>query len=97
MLDHMQVSTLVSSLSALLEHAEFRQGVTFGRGIYYDLEYEGMLTEEQMVTLFERNLSRRACKRDERHVQIGEQSLSFLLRLGVVVGVVDEALLASVE
>jgi len=65
MLDHMQVSTLVSSLSALLEHAEFRQGVTFGRGIYYDLEYEGMLTEEQMVTLFERNLSRRACKRDE--------------------------------
>jgi hypothetical protein len=98
MLNQMQVSTVIHSLSALLEHPDFQKGIEFGRDMYYDLEYESMLTEEEMITLVEDELSRRARRRDARNAQLmDDKPLPFLLHLGVVVGVIDQALAAQTQ
>ncbi len=100
--DQMQVSALVSTvtplLPALLEHSDVQKGIEFGRDVYYDLEYEGMLTEEEMITLVEDELSRRARREEACNAQLTDDApLPFLLHLGVVIGAIDEALAARAQ
>lgn len=93
MLAQMQVKTIFPSITALLEHPEFQQGIQLGRDLYRDLEYEGILTEEQMIVVTEDECSRQARREEAEHAHLtNDQPLSFLLHLGVVVGAINEGL-----
>ncbi|HEY7419047.1 MAG TPA: hypothetical protein VH593_27950 [Ktedonobacteraceae bacterium] len=60
--------------------------------MYYDMEYEGkMLTEAEMVSAVEENLTRRALKISAHFYQImGLKPDPYLWRLGIVVGMIAE-------
>jgi hypothetical protein len=64
----------------------------WGRQMYYDMEYEGkMLTEAEMVSAVEENLTRRALKISAHFYQImGLKPDPYLWRLGIVVGMIAE-------
>ena len=86
------------SLFALLAHPDFQEGMAFGREAYYDITYEGMLTEEQMMCLVEEELSRRVCQREARQAQVLHlEPVPYLMRLGMVMGVISESLAPSTE
>ena len=94
----MQQSVSFHSFDAsLLKHPDFQKGMAFGRETYYD-EYEGMLTEEEMITLVEEETSLRALRKEAREAQLtNDQPLPFLLHLGVVIGVIEEAMAVSAQ
>jgi hypothetical protein len=93
MLAQMQKTTIIPSLVALLEHPEFQKGIQFGRDLYHNEEYAGMLTEEQMIVVAEDECSRQARREETRHARLtNDDPLSFLLHLGVVVGAINEGL-----
>ena len=68
----------------------------WGRQIYYDMEYEGMLTEAEMVSVIEDNLTRRALKTSEHFYRVmGMGPDPYLWRLGIVVGMIAEGCIAA--
>jgi transcriptional regulator with XRE-family HTH domain len=100
---HPKPQTLPQSVSflpldaSLFEQHDFQKGVAFGRGVYHE-EYEGRLSEEEMITLVEEELSRRARQREARQMRlINDEPSPFLVHLGVVIGVIDEAMIVSVQ
>ncbi len=92
-LDRMQASTLVSLLSALLEHPEFQRGVHVSHEFFFDSYEEASLTEAEMLDEVEWNLSRRITAAEQRLRQaIGVEPSSYLHRLGWVVGTIAKGL-----
>ena len=79
------------AFAALFEHSDFQEGVKWGRQIYYDMEYEGMLTEAEMVSAVEENLTRRALRVSEYFYRVmGMGPDPYLWRLGIVMGMIAE-------
>ncbi len=94
MLDQMQVTTVIPSLSALLAHPEFQQGLADGRSERFLDSYEDApLTEEEMIEEVEGNLSRRAIEREKKLCRMyGWEPSSYLYTLGCVIGIIDQGL-----
>ncbi len=93
MLDQMQVTTVVHSLSALLAHPEFQEGLANGHEQFFESYEEAPLTEEEMIEEVEMNLSRRITERDKKLSRImGDKLSSYFYNLGFVVGTIDKGL-----
>ena len=91
--DHMQVTAVVPSLSALLAHPEFQKGLAVGHEFFFDSYEEAPLTEEEMVEEVEGNLSRRIVARDKKLARImGERPSSYFYNLGYVIGTIEQGL-----
>ena len=86
----------LQALAALCEHPDFQEGMKWGRQMYYDMEYEGMLTEAEMVSVIEDNLTRRALKVSAYFYRVMElEPDPYLYCLGVVVGMIAEGCTAA--
>ncbi len=93
MFDQMQVTTVVPSLSALLAHPEFQQGLADGPERFLDSYEDAPLTEEEMIEEVEGNLSRRATEREKKICRLyGWEPSSYLYGLGCVIGIIDQGL-----
>ena len=66
MLAQMQVTTIVPSLAALLEHPEFQAGVASAREQFLDDHEAAPLTEDEMIDEVELELSRRVIEGDKK-------------------------------
>jgi len=65
MLNQMQIATIVSQLTALLEHPEFQAGLANAREEFLGGYEPAPLTENEMVDIVESNLSRRMTELDK--------------------------------
>ena len=84
------------ALVALFEHRDFQDGMKWGRQMYHDMEYEGMLTEAEMVSAVEDNLTRRALTVSAHFYQVmGLEPDPYLWRLGIVMGMIAEGCTAK--
>jgi len=84
------------AFAALCEHPDFQDGMKWGRQMYHDMEYEGMLTETEMVSAVEDNLTRRALKTSEHFYRVmGMEPDPYLWRLGIVMGMIAEGCTAA--
>ncbi len=93
MLDQMQVTTVVPSLSALLAHPEFQQGLADGHEFFSDFYEDAPLSEDEMIEEVEGNLSRRATEREKKICRMyGWEPSSYFYGLGCVVGIIDQGL-----
>jgi hypothetical protein len=85
MLDQMQVSTPVVSLSVLLEHPEFQQGLADAREQFLGDYEPAPLTEEEMIEEVEMNLSRRVTDRSKKLCRLyADEPSSYFYNLGYV-------------
>jgi len=93
MLDQMQVTTVVPSLSALLAHPEFQKGLAFGRECFFDSYEKAPLAEKEMIEEVEGNLNRRVVERDKKIARAtGDEPPSYFYNLGYVIGIIDQGL-----
>lgn len=93
MLDQMQVSTGVLSLSALLAHPEFVRGLAAGHEFFLDSYEPEPLTEEEMIEEVELNLTRRVTEHSRKLCHLyGCEPSSYFYNLGFVVGTIDKGL-----
>ena len=93
MLEQKQVSSVVPSLSALLAHPDFQEGLKEGRASFSDSYEAAPLSEEEMIEEVEMNVSRRITMRSFYLCSVyGWEASSYLYNLGVVLGTIDEGL-----
>jgi hypothetical protein len=91
--DHMQVTAVVPSLSALLAHPEFQKGLAVGHEFFFDSYEEAPLTEEEMIEEVEWNLSRHIVARGKKIARlIGDEPPSCFYNLGYVIGTIEQGL-----
>jgi len=82
-------SALPEAVSALAAQPDFLAGLQDAQQVYDDNEYEGRLSEGEMMELVERNVSRRGRERDNKVCQaMGLQAPAFLYALGLVIGLI---------
>ncbi len=93
MLDQMQVTTVVPSLSALLAHPDFQRGLADGHEQFSDSYEDAPLTEDEMIEELEGNLSRHITEREKEICRVyGWKPSSYLYGLGCVIGIIDQGL-----
>ena len=93
MLAQMQVTTIVPSLAALLEHPEFQAGVASAREQFLDDHEAAPLTEDEMIDEVELELSRRVIEGDKKICFVyGDKPRSYFYHLGFVLGTINEGL-----
>ena len=86
-------STNIPSLSALLAHPEFQEGLAVGHEFFFDSYDEALLTQDEMIEEVKGNLSRRIIARNKEIARLtGDEPPSYLYNLGYVVGVIDQGL-----
>jgi hypothetical protein len=101
-LDHMQVSTVLPFLPALLSHPDFQEGMrdgvqTFQEGMFWE-DHEKAWTEDQIIAFVTEELSERKYQREQRIDQVmGESPLSYLHHLGFTISYLDQALAAQAQ
>jgi hypothetical protein len=88
----MQVATIIPSLTALLEHPEFQQGLEAAHEEFLGDYEPTSLTENEMIDIVETNLSRRITERDRVISRIDGASYSYLYNLGYTFGIINEGL-----
>ncbi len=88
---NMQIVT--PSLTALLEHPDFQRGVADAEECFEE-EYKGTLTEEQMITEVEVNLTRAATEQNKEWFAetFGSAPPSYIRTLGFVFGTINQGL-----
>jgi len=93
MLDQLQAALAFPSLAALLKDPDFRSGLQDAPEMYADND-ECLSTEAEMITVVERNLSRRVRTRDRWLCQLtNTEPPSYLDTLGLVVGLINQGCL----
>jgi hypothetical protein len=101
-LDHVQVSTVLPFLPALLSHPDFqermRDGVqTFQEGMFWE-DHEKAWTEDEIIAFIGGELSEQKYRREQRIDQVmGLSSLSYLYHLGFAISYLDQALAAQAQ
>ena len=96
MLDQIQVTTIIPSLTALLEHSEFQLGMADAREQFLESYEPTLLTEDEMIHEVEANLSLRVIEGD-RIVCRRFGGYSYFYSLGYVFGTINEGLTYSEE
>jgi len=84
----------VPVLSALCEQAEFQRGLTEAKETFLEDYDPAPLSEEEMITEVELELSRRMTERAKLLARLDEgwPCSSYLYHLGYVVGIINEGL-----
>jgi hypothetical protein len=99
-LSHVQVSTVLPFLSALLKHPDFQEGMrdgvqTFQEGMFWE-DHEKAWTEDEIIAFIGEELSEEKYRREQRIDQVmGESPLSYLHHLGFTICYLDQALAAQ--
>ena len=92
-LDHMQATTALHPLAALLAHPKFQQGLAFAQEEFLSEYEEAPLSEEEMIEEVEMNLSRRVTERCKQLSRFdGSEPSSYLHNLGYVLGIINRGL-----
>jgi hypothetical protein len=100
MLDQMQIASVIPSLSALLAHPEFQAGVRDGQqsfqdGLFWD-DHEHPWTEQKRIDFVTKEVSAKQHHKEQRlSLAMGEPPISYLHRLGFVMGYLDQELAAQ--
>jgi hypothetical protein len=91
MLAQMQVTTAIPSLTVLLEHPEFRQGLAIAQEYFLDEHEEAPSTPDEMIEEVELELSRRVIEADKKIRRLFKDQLrSYFYHLGFVFGTIRE-------
>lgn len=99
-LSHVQESTVLPFLPALLSHPDFQEGVrdgvqTFQEGMFWE-DHEKAWTEEEVIAFIGEELSEQTYRREQRIDQVmGLPPHSYLHLLGFTISYLDQALAAQ--